>query len=135
MGTLSAAFIVGTGAGLLGVFSGHHEAGPEQVTFEVPPTSTPTPKPVVVTAAFTATATRSGHGILLFGTAPGARAGDRVTVQRKQSGHWTDFPASASVGSDRHYAVKVSTGTSGEQAFRVIDDRTGRVSQAVTVPG
>jgi len=97
--------------------------------------ATPTPTPTKAPAGrFTATATRDDSGkIVISGVAAGSSAGNRLTVQRKQGHSWTDFPAGTTAGKGGSYSVWLQTSRSGDNVFRVRDEKTGATSDPVTV--
>jgi hypothetical protein len=64
----------------------------------------------------------------------GAAAGDRIVVQRADSGSWTDFPAWTTTGPHGRYRVTVRTAQRAVR-FRVRDDRTGRSSASLQPSG
>ncbi len=68
--------------------------------------------------------------INLTGVYEGAE-GARLQVQRFEGG-WTDFPVSTSV-SGGQFSTYIFTGRSGMNRFRVVDDASGRKSNAVRV--
>jgi hypothetical protein len=121
-----------------GAFSHHGTANAGIVTSapavdETTPSATPTPKKPAPTR-FTATATRDAGGkIVISGVAAGSASGDPLTVQRKQGGNWTDFPAGTTAGKDGAYSLWLTTSRSGNNVFRVKDQKTGATSDPVTV--
>ncbi len=122
-------------AGMLASKSGNATAG-TAVPFKGPEKETPTPKPVVkkVTRGLTAEAVHEGAGrIVISGTQKPADAGTRVTVQRKESGEWADFPAGSTIDADGSYSLWLKTGRKGDMTFRVVDSETGEASNPVKV--
>jgi hypothetical protein len=104
-------------------------AGPED---ETKPRPTATPKPKAVVRGLTAQAVHEGNGrIVISGVQKPTKAGTRVTVQRRESGGWVDFPAGSTVGSDGSYSLWLQTGRTGDMSFRVIDSESGETSNAV----
>lgn len=69
--------------------------------------------------------------INLVGRYPG-HAGARLVVQRLERGRWVRFPVSATVRSGR-FRTWVASGQRGVNRFRVVDTRTRRASEPVTV--
>ncbi len=69
--------------------------------------------------------------INLVGRYPG-HGGARLAVQRLERGRWVRFPVSATVRSGR-YRTWVASGQRGVNRFRVVDIRTRRASEPVTV--
>ena len=67
----------------------------------------------------------------LSGIYPGGE-GAILQVQRFTSGHWEDFPVTASV-SNETFATYVQTGQLGQNRFRVVDTATGVASNEVRV--
>ena len=112
----------------VGTAIGSLPAGDEKIT--------PTPKPTAKapTGTFTATATRDDSGkITISGVAAGSASGNKLTVQRKQGGSWSDFPAGTTAGKGGAYSVWLQTSRSGNNVFRVHDEKTGQNSDPVTV--
>lgn len=106
-------------------------AGPEDEQ-RTRPKPTAAPKPKVVARGLTAEAVHEGNGrIVISGVQKPPKAGTRVTVQRRESGGWVDFPAGSTVGSDGTYSLWLQTGRTGEMSFRVIDSESGESSNAV----
>jgi hypothetical protein len=100
---------------------------------ETTPSPTPTPKQTKA-GRFTATATRDDSGkIVISGVAAGSSSGNRLTVQRKQGGDWADFPAGTTAGKNGAYSLWLKTSRSGDNVFRVKDEKTGATSDPVTV--
>lgn len=105
-------------------------AGPEDEPARAKPTAAPKPK--VVVRGLTAEAVHEGNGrIVISGVQKPAKAGTKVTVQRREAGGWVDFPAGSTVGSDGTYSLWLQTGRTGEMSFRVIDSESGETSNAV----
>jgi hypothetical protein len=72
------------------------------------------------------------HTVQLTGTTKPNRHGDQVSVQQKVgSGHWNAFNAHSVVRNDGGYEVKVASGRTGLNRFRVVVD--GQHSHAVKV--
>lgn len=69
--------------------------------------------------------------IHLVGRYPG-HAGARLAVQRLEAGRWVRFPVSVTVRSGR-FRTWVASGQRGVNRFRVVDTRTRRASEPVTV--
>lgn len=70
--------------------------------------------------------------INLDGRYPG-HDGASLRVQRSfKGGAWSDFPVTVTVHGD-HYATYVETGYTGANRFRVLDEATGKTSNAVLV--
>lgn len=128
-GTIAGATVLAGGGGQHGTTVA--AAGPDDLVEETP---TPTPKPRVTARALTAEAVHEGGGrIVISGVQRPAKSGTRVTVQRKESGGWVDFPAGSTVGADGRYSLWLQTGRTGEMSFRVKDDASGETSNPVTV--
>jgi hypothetical protein len=122
-----------------GALSSHHHTATAGVLGSLPgqevslSTPSPTPKPTP-TGRFTASASRDDKGrIVISGVAAGSSAGNKLTVQRKQGGSWTDFPAGTTAGKGGAYSVWLQTSRSGDNVFRVRDEKTGATSDPVTV--
>jgi hypothetical protein len=106
-------------------------AGPEEEAAAPKPTPTPKPK---VSSGLTAQAVHEGNGrIVISGEQRPAKAGTRVTVQRRESSGWVDFPAGSTVGSDGSYSLWLQTGRKGDMSFRVIDSESGETSNPVRI--
>ena len=133
---LAVAFMVGTVAGAMGVFGGG-DAGAGRSTIEFRPESeantaaTPAKKKATPKRSFTTEASRDGGKIILSGVAEGVKPGSRITVQRKQGGGWSDFPAGTTVDKDGSYSLWIMTQRSGE--FRMKDEESGATSEPVDV--
>jgi hypothetical protein len=69
--------------------------------------------------------------IHLVGRYPG-HGGARLAVQRLERGRWVRFPVSVTVRSGR-FRTWVASGQRGVNRFRVVDTRTRRASEPVTV--
>ena len=67
----------------------------------------------------------------LYGRYPG-HDGATLAVERREGGHWSRFPVSATVRGGRFHTW-VASGQSGSNAFRVVDEGSGRRSDPVTV--
>jgi hypothetical protein len=118
-----------------GAFSHHHPAS-AGVIASTPAVdeATPTPTPKAQTGKFTASASRDDSGkITISGIAGGSASGNRLTVQRKLGGTWSDFPAGTTAGKGGAYSVWLQTSRSGNNVFRVKDEKTGATSEPVTV--
>jgi hypothetical protein len=76
-------------------------------------------------------AVRSMGRIHLVGRYPG-HGGARLAVQRLERGRWVRFPVSVTVRSGR-FRTWVASGQRGVNRFRVVDTRTRRASEPVTV--
>ena len=59
------------------------------------------------------------------------KPGSRLTVQRKQGGGWSDFPADTTVDPDGSYSLWIKTSRSGE--YRMKDEKSGATSEPVDV--
>jgi hypothetical protein len=144
LGVLLAVFMASMIAGALGVFGGSESAtAGSSVPFVAPKkaTSAPAPAPKAeagekpkVARGLTAEAVHEGSGrITISGEQKPADAGTRLTVQRKDSGDWIDFPAGSTVGSDGTYSLWLQTGRKGDLTFRMKDAKTGETSNPVHV--
>lgn len=61
------------------------------------------------------------------------RGGNGATLQvQRLAGGWADFPTTATVSGGR-FTTYVESGRSGRNRFRVVDESTGRTSNAVSV--
>ncbi len=60
------------------------------------------------------------------------RNGATLVVQRRDGGHWTRFPVTATVRRGRFHTW-VQSGYRGPNRFRVLDPATGRASAPVTI--
>lgn len=117
----------GGGPGGTSVAAADPDAGPREK-----PTQAPKPKPKPLAGALTAEAVHEGGGrIVINGVQRPAKAGTRLTVQRREAGGWADFPAGSTVGSDGTYSLWLQTGRTGDMSFRVIDKDSGEASNAV----
>jgi hypothetical protein len=121
-----------------GAFTQHHNAtagvisaAPADSAEETTPT--PTPKTKEATGKFTASASRDASGKITISGVAASSSGDRLTVQRKMGGSWQDFPAGTTAGPKGDYSVWVQTSRSGNNVFRVKDEKTGATSDPVTV--
>jgi hypothetical protein len=138
---LLAVFMASTIAGALGAFSGSDNAtARSSVPFTAPETPTPTPtaeataKPKDVrSGSRTIDAVHEGGGRITISGQWKSAAGSRLTVQRKESGSWVDFPAGSTVGSDGRYSLWLQTGRKGDLTFRMKDAKTGETSSPVHV--
>jgi hypothetical protein len=136
---LAVVFMGAVVVGGSGVLSGdHHNATAGTAIGSSPAVEESTPTPTATakahTGRFTATATRDDSGkIVISGVAAGSASGNRLTVQRKQGGTWTDFPAGTTAGKGGAYSVWLQTSRSGNNVFRVRDEKTGATSDPVTV--
>lgn len=137
---LLAVFMASTIAGALGVFSGSDSASAgSSVPFVAPKKekATPTPEPTAKakeSRGLTAEAVHEGSGrIVISGRQNPADPGTRITVQRKESGEWVDFPAGSTVDADGGYSLWLKTGRKGELTFRVKDTKSGDASNPVKV--
>jgi hypothetical protein len=127
------AVVIG-GSGVLG--GSHHNttAGIIATPAGEEAAATPTPKATVKSGRFTAAASRDDSGkITISGIAAGSASGDTLTVQRKLGGSWSDFPAGTTAGKGGAYSVWLNTSRSGNNVFRVRDEKTGATSDPVTV--
>jgi len=119
-----------------GVFNHHGNANAGIVTAtpaveEATPSATPKQ---LKAGRFTASATRDDSGkIVISGIAAGSASGTRLTVQRKQGSSWTDFPAGTTAGKGGAYSLWLKSSRSGDNVFRVKDQKTGATSDPVTV--
>jgi len=127
-------FILATVAGAAGVFGGDEGPGRTAIAFR-PETEQSAPvekKKKPTKKAFTTKASKEESGrIVLSGLAGGVKPGSRLTVQRRQGGSWSDFPAGTTVDSDGSYSLWIKTNRSG--AFRMKDERSGATSEPVDV--
>ena len=100
-----------------------------------PPTTSsgPTGKPHRTSFTLTASPARVGslQRIDLTGRYK-APNGTVLQVQRREGGHWTDFPVTATVNNGT-FATYVETGHTGANKFRMLDVRTTEASNTVTV--
>ncbi|HEY2833927.1 MAG TPA: hypothetical protein VGJ14_15970 [Sporichthyaceae bacterium] len=129
-------FMAAVVAGGSGVLSHHHSATASSIaSTPAVDQSTPTPTPSKPPAGrFTASATRDDTGrIVISGVAAGSSSGNKLTVQRKQGRNWADFPAGTTAGKGGSYSVWLQTSRSGDNVFRVRDEKTGATSDPVTV--
>ena len=94
------------------------------------PSKKPKPKPVISLQA-SPLQVSANQRIDLTGVYPSGE-GHSLTVQRLEGGAWTDFPVTASV-SGGGFHTWVTTSRPGLQQFRVLDQATGRHSNAVRV--
>lgn len=137
-GSLLVAFVVGVLYGGWSAFYGHHRpAGTSGRPYPglVPSPRTTAPIPAATGLGVRAHADREPDGaIVIFGVVGGAAAGDRVVVQRADSGGWTDLPARTTTGPGGRYSVTVPT-PQRDVRFRVRDDRTGRSSASLQPAG
>jgi hypothetical protein len=127
------AVVIG-GSGVLG--GSHHNttAGIIATPAGEEAAATPTPSAKAKPGRFTATASRDDSGkITISGIAAGSASGNRLTVQRKLGGSWSDFPAGTTAGKGGSYSVWLNTSRSGNNVFRVRDEKTGATSDPVTV--
>jgi hypothetical protein len=118
-----------------GAFTSHGHTPTPFLSSPAAEAATPTPAPSKPAAGrFTASATRDDSGkIVISGVAAGSAAGNKLTVQRKQGHSWTDFPAGTTAGKGGSYSVWLHTSRSGDNVFRVRDEKTGATSDPVTV--
>jgi len=121
-----------------GAFSHHHPANAgiiatTPVEDESTPTATPKPKAKAKTGDFTASASNDGSGKITISGVARDSSGNRLTVQRKQGGDWSDFPAGTTAGPKGDYSVWLKTSRSGNSEFRMKDEKTGATSEPVTV--
>jgi hypothetical protein len=133
---LAVVFMGAVVVGGSGAFSHHHDANAGIVaTSPVPdePTPTPTKKPKPAAGRFTASASTDGSGKITISGVAASSSGNRLTVQRKQGGDWTDFPAGTTAGPKGDYSVWLKTSRSGTNVFRMKDEKTGATSDPVTV--
>lgn len=137
---LLAVFMASTIAGALGVFGGSdHATAGSAVPFTAPAKPTPTPKAEAPakpkdSGGEAIEAVHEGGGrITISGQWKSADSGTRLTVQRKESGSWVDFPAGSTVGSDGSYSLWLQTGRKGDLTFRMKDTKTGETSSPVHV--
>jgi hypothetical protein len=127
------AVVVG-GSGVLS--GGHHDASAGIIATPTgnEAAATATPTATAKPSRFTATASRDDSGrITISGVAGGSASGNKLVVQRKQGGTWTDFPAGTTAGKGGAYSVWLNTSRSGNNVFRVKDEKTGATSDPVTV--
>lgn len=96
-----------------------------------PATETPATKPPGITLSAGETTVGSMDRIDLSGVYTGGE-GAVLQVQRREGGHWTDFPVTAGVSGEQ-FSTYVQTGHTGRQQWRVKDTDSGRSSNAVTV--
>lgn len=134
---LAVVFMGAVVVGGSGAFS-HHQSGPgiiatTPVESEATPTPTKKPKAPAPASRFTATASSDGSGKITISGVAASSSGNRLTVQRKQGGDWTDFPAGTTAGPKGDYSVWIKTSRSGNNEFRMKDEKTGATSDPVTV--
>lgn len=97
------------------------------------PSKSPTPRPERrqrITLTASPSTVGSYQRINLVGSYPGGN-GSVLQVQRREGG-WVDFPTTATVEGGR-FGTYVESGQTGRNYFRVLDERTGRASGAVSV--
>jgi hypothetical protein len=133
---LAVAFMVGTVAGAMGAFGGDDAAGRSTIQFrpesEENTAATPAKEKKPAKGSFTTEVSKGEDGkIILSGVAEGVKPGSRITVQRKQGGGWSDFPAGTTVDKDGTYSLWIKTSRSGE--FRMKDEKSGATSKPVNV--
>lgn len=134
--TLAVVFMVGTVAGGMGLIGGA-DAGSGGSSIEFRPeteanAATTVAKKKEAKASFTTEAVKEKSGrIILSGVAEGVKPGSRLTVQRKQGGGWSDFPADTTVDPDGSYSLWIKTSRSGE--YRMKDEKSGATSEPVDV--
>jgi hypothetical protein len=118
-----------------GAFTSHGHTATPLITAPAAEAGTPTPSTSKAPAGrFTATATRDDSGkIVISGVAAGSASGNKLTVQRKQGHSWADFPAGTTAGKGGAYSVWLQTSRSGDNVFRIRDEKTGATSEPVTV--
>ena len=95
------------------------------------PSRTPRPKAAALVLQASPTQVRPLGRIDLTGTYRGPGT-PTLQVQRREGGGWSDFPVQATVRGGT-FATYVQTGRGGSNRFRVVDPRTGKASNAVTV--
>lgn len=69
----------------------------------------------------------------LSGSFPGAPAGTRLQVQRREGGSWVAFPVSLQTGAGGDFSTYVETGRLGANLFRVMATGSARSTATVTV--
>ncbi|MHC5907481.1 hypothetical protein ACVNF4_26870 [Streptomyces sp. S6] len=86
-----------------------------------------------ITAKPSVTAVRAWQEFKVTGTTTGIKAGEKVTLQQKQSGKWVSLPAATPVNKTGGYALRVKLGLKGKNDLRIVHGTTASPVFNVTV--
>jgi hypothetical protein len=95
------------------------------------PSAKPRKKPQPISLQASPLHVSAGERINLDGAYRGG-AGVRLQIQRREAGSWTDFPVTVAVTGGTFHTY-ITTGHTGLNTLRVLDQRNGRASNVVHV--